>query len=126
MLNDIIYVFNQLTRNELADCSLFENIINRHYEKFKYFYYIIDNISLKNILDIKCQEESTKLYIYISFKTKKERDKFFNTFNNEVNSKSSFKYKDYFIFNVIKGIKNINITIENNNILREELLYGCK
>jgi len=126
MLNDIISVFNQLTRNELADCSLFENIINRHYEKFKYFYFIIDNISLKNIIDIKCQEESTRLNISISFKTKKERDLFFNIFNNKINNNCNFKYKDYFIFKIIKDTKSINVTIENNDIIVEEVLYGCK
>jgi len=126
MLNDIISVFNQLTRSELADCSLFENIINRHYEKFKYFYSIIDNINLKSIIDIDCQEESTKLNIYISFKTKKERDTFFNIFINKINNRCSFKYKDYFIFNVMRDTKCINITIENNDIIMEEVIYGCK
>ena len=123
MLNNNISVFNQLTHNGLADCSLFENMLTRHYEKFKYFYSIINNISLKSIADINCIEDIDILNIFIRFNTKKERDIFFNLCDNKINE-CTFIFKKYFIFSYIKEDKSIVISIKNNNITKEQVIYG--
>lgn len=54
MKSDLINIFNRLTSSELADYSIFEDIIEYHYEKFKLFYKIIKKIDLRKIDEIFC------------------------------------------------------------------------
>lgn len=115
MHNNIIDVFNQLTDSQLADCRLFQNIILSHYEKFKYFYSIIENISLNTINSIRCLEEPCLLNIFITFKNKKELNKFIQLFRTSKNK--------YFLINTTVNVLNLNISIENNQISREEEIY---
>ena len=43
MVKDRIVVFNRLTDHTIADCSIFEELLENHYQKFVYFYNIIEN-----------------------------------------------------------------------------------
>ena len=37
MVKDRIVVFNRLVDKEIADCSVFEELLENHYHKFVYF-----------------------------------------------------------------------------------------
>ncbi len=52
MANDMIVLFNRLTSSELADYSIFDDVLQHHYEKFKLFYKIFKKIDLKKIEEI--------------------------------------------------------------------------
>lgn len=119
MRNNLIDVFNQLTGEQLADCSLFKNMILLHYEKFKYFYSIIEDVSLKTIRSITCLEEPKILKIFITFKNEKDLKKFVKIF--DTNRKE--KYEKYFSLNIENRELELNISIENNKISREEDIY---
>lgn len=108
----MIDVFNRLTDQQLADCELFENMIETHYEKFKYFYYIIEDVCLNTVQKIHCQENVTELKIFIEFKNKKDITSFKNVINNYM---SNFTTPYDIIFNMkIQEVKNnLNISIEN-------------
>ena len=58
-------MFNQLTSSKLADCSLFTNILDHHYEKFQYLYSLLKGIDLDLIKDISCTESSSHIKVYI-------------------------------------------------------------
>jgi hypothetical protein len=119
MSNDMVLIFNQLIDKELTDCDLFKDILDLHYEKFKYFYKIIEDMDLSSVQKINCEELESLLKIIISFKNKSNRDLFFKDFNS---LKDSFS-KDYFTLNIDKDTNKINITIINNNIYTEEDIY---
>ena len=104
----MIDVFNRLTDQQLADCRLFENLIILHYEKFKFFYSIIEDICLSTVQKIYCQEDETKLSIFINFKTKKDTKSFKKLFEN---------YTDCVEFNILiqEEKNNLNISIEDKN-----------
>ena len=61
MKTDLITIFNQLTSSELADYNLFSDIIENHYEKFRYLYSLINNLNLSKVKTINCK---TKEYVY--------------------------------------------------------------
>jgi hypothetical protein len=52
IMGNIVNLFNRLTDNRLADYHLFENIIDDHYDKFRYFYLIVSNIDMHNVIKI--------------------------------------------------------------------------
>lgn len=52
MSNDLVVLFNRLTSSKLADYSLFGDILEYHYEKFKLFYKIFKKIDLRKIEEI--------------------------------------------------------------------------
>lgn len=115
----MIDVFNRLTDQQLADCQLFEDMILIHYEKFKYFYYIIEDMDLKTVQEIHCQEKDNELIMFINFKNKKDSTSFKN---NIVKYISNFTTPYDTIFNmIINEVKNkLNISIEGKNC-REEM-----
>lgn len=56
MIKNRIVVFNRLTDSELADCSMFEELLENHYHKFVYFYEIISESDIiENIETISCK-----------------------------------------------------------------------
>jgi len=122
MENDMIIIFNQLTKSELSDCSLFENILNYHYEKFKFFYSLIRNLCLKNVEKIICNEQTDKLLIYIHFKTKPLLNNFNKTLKTELGS-NTYIHAKYFTLDVIKSSNKIDISIMNKNISEEQEIY---
>lgn len=51
-----IVVFNRLTDSELADCSMFEELLENHYHKFVFFYTIMsDSDLLQHVDQISCK-----------------------------------------------------------------------
>ncbi len=125
MTTDVITLFNQLTQDELADYSKFEAILSDHYEKFKYFYYLMGGISLTKIKKVKCTECSsiTSISFTIDCENKKTLDKFITTFNE--NNDLSYYLSDCFDVILTGDGKIAYITIENNSsISSEEDIYA--
>lgn len=116
MRNDMITIFNQLTSSKLADYTLFENIIDYHYEKFKYLYFLINGINLKKIEKIYCTENRNSMEVYIE----PHENKYINDIVCAINDKRHdyYNYK-YFHVDIIEdgGTLIINISMKNN---REE------
>lgn len=117
-MNDMISVFNRLTESKLADYNLFEKLISLHFEKFRFFYYIIEDISLTKVQKIECSETTSKLLVIIKFKTNIERDKF----ERSLKKTNSF-YSKYFNTEFETEKNKLNISIENKKIRREEEIY---
>ena len=63
MKKNRIYVFNRLTStDELKDVSEFEDLVGKHYQKFKYLYAIISNDEvIKYIDDIRCKLHDSRI-----------------------------------------------------------------
>ena len=92
-LNDMITLFNQLTSKKLADYNLFSHMIELHYEKFKYLYYILKNLDLNTVSDITCVESDDKISVSI------EPSK--NSYTNDIiyiinEQKNLYKKREYF------------------------------
>lgn len=122
MVNDNIVVFSKLTKSELSECSLFEDILDSHYEKFKFFYSLIKNLCLKNVEKIICKEQTDKLLIFIYFKTKTLLNNFNKSLTTEM-TLNKYNYANYFILNIDKEPKTINISIWNKGISEESEIY---
>lgn len=67
MVKDRIVVFNRLVDKEIADCSVFEELLENHYHKFVYFYSIIESDDLiEYIEDVSCVPQEGRLDIYLT------------------------------------------------------------
>ncbi|NNV04707.1 hypothetical protein, partial [Brevibacillus sp. MCWH] len=126
MSKNVIEVFNQLTHNELADYSIFQEVLGNHYEKFKYFYFITKNFPDKvtnKIKRITCLCERNCLKIIVKFSDNKSPKNYCEIFNDNVGT-DMYEFKDYFIVNVEKNDDNsVLIVIHCDKVLQEEDIY---
>ena len=121
MKSDLITIFNQLTSSELADYNLFYNIIENHYEKFKYLYSLIDDIDLSTVDKINCKDEDDVLSICIQV----DKVKYLNDIVYIINSnKKSYVFADYFIVDLIQDRNKLHMTISVKSGMKEDDIYA--
>ena len=105
MKNDFVTIFNQLTSSKLADYSLFSDMIENHYEKFKFLYYLIEDIDLDNIDNIYSKASKKELKTFIIPKSVKCS----NSIIFDINSKKQeYSLSSFF---------NINLTEEHDKLV---------
>lgn len=105
----MIEVFNHLTSSELDDCDIFKSIIKCHYNKFRYFYNLINTIKFDNIDKIICIEHKNHLGISISVK----ENKYITDMRNIINTNSKKNINDLFIFNIEEIDCELHISVYN-------------
>jgi hypothetical protein len=122
----MVEVFNQLTHHELADYSLFEELLGNHFEKFRYFYHGTSEISdtlAENVKGISCFCSSNGILVVVEFSTAKNCEKYRDAINEYMDD-NYCPGEEYFSFDAeIKGSKKLNISIENKTISREDEIY---
>ncbi|MDD3172173.1 MAG: hypothetical protein PHF63_00640 [Herbinix sp.] len=64
MKKNIVDLFNQITQSGNPD--LYGDIIQKHYEKFKFFYKCIKNIECISIDNIRCEANENELLIFVN------------------------------------------------------------
>lgn len=120
MKNDFITLFNRLTSSKLADYSLFSDMIENHYEKFKFLYYMINNIDLNNIDSIYSKTSKKELKTTIVPKNVK----YANNVIFEINKrKQDYQYAEYFEIDLSEKNNNIQITISIVDNKKEGEIY---
>lgn len=120
---DRISMFNQLTSSELADCSLFTDIIDHHYEKFQYFYNIFSNVDQSLISNITCNGGES--YIKVSI-TPHENNNINQIIYDINNSKHNYRLWEYFNINISECGGVLEIVISMNDDIEEGDMYGDK
>lgn len=121
-MNDMITLFNQLTSSKLADFNVFAEIVDNHYEKFKYLYYMISKLNLKKINTVLCDLNESSINVEITAK----ENKYINTIIYTINErKSTYKKSDYFIVDVCEqnGIVILGISMDCDS-KEGEILYA--
>lgn len=120
-MNDMITVFNQLTHSELTDYSLFEEVLDNHYEKYRFFYNIMEPIELDKVKNISCEvpAHETELLITVEFDSQKDLNSFLAIFE----ARLCDAVCRYFTVYLEQDGDVLNISIENKNISREGEIY---
>lgn len=118
----MVKIFNQLTHTELADFSpiLYEELLGNHYEKYRCFYDMVDEIPVevtKSVKGFSCYCNDKSIEVIIEFSSKSKRDKY--------NDKLEPIISEYFNIEIsVNNAKKINISIENKRkISKEEDIY---
>jgi hypothetical protein len=120
MKSDLVNIFNRLTSSELADCDLFSDILENHYEKFKYFYSLIEDINVSKIDRIYCKTNKNTLRIVIE----PEDTSYINKIIYSINSnKDDYTFSKYFNLNLIESGDCLLVEIETKNNVKEEGIY---
>lgn len=121
-MKSMVEVFNQLTHHELADFSLFEDLLGNHYEKFRYYYDMTVNVSSEltdTVEGVSCFCVEAGITIVTVFDTEEHCQEYLNELESDDES-----FDEYFSFDVeITGGKTLNISIENKNISGEDEIY---
>lgn len=118
---DMITLFNQLTSQELADYTLFSDIVDLHYEKFKYLYYMLKKVDLSKISKILCTEDADSMSVSIEPKSIDYTNDLMYCINER---KSSYKKSEYFTIDVTCYEKTIHIVIGMVGDEKEGDLYA--
>jgi len=121
MKNDFITIFNQLTSSKLADYSLFSDMLENHYEKFKFLYYLIENINLNNIDSIYSKATKKELTTFIVPKSVKYSNDIIYNINNR---KHKYSLSKYFNIDLIEGKDVLQICISLANNKKEGEIYA--
>lgn len=107
-LSDMIQIFNQLTSNKLADCSYFEDILDTHFFKFRYFYSLIDDVNIKHIDTIDCEIKSSSIVVCIT----PSENKYINNIIRIINkNKKNDSMTQFFDMNLIESNSKLYIDI---------------
>lgn len=117
----MITLFNQLTSKELVDYTLFSRIIDSHYEKFKYLYYIIKNIDLDDIESITCTDDENNLLVTIIPNDINRINDIIYTINAR---QKSYKKSNYFDIDVECDNASIHIDISMSGDEKESEIYA--
>lgn len=125
-MKDMISVVNRLTLNGVADCNLFDDVMENHFEKYRYFYDLLSDVDYSQITSLSCScgEDQQSISIEVDFDKKAHRDKFEKAFNKKI-VKSSVFQSTYFAATCADGKKTLNISIENKTISGEDEIYGA-
>lgn len=116
-------MFNQLTSSKLADCSLFNNILDQHYEKFQYLYDILSNVDQSLIENISCHESESYIKVYITPHENNNINQIIYAVNEY---KHSYRLWEYFDIDImeINGILEISLSMHDDK--EEGDIYGDK
>ena len=118
---DMITLFNRLTSTGLADYTLIENILEHHYEKFKYFYKMINDINLNKIDSIHAEPIDDAIIVYIE----PHENNYINEIIYTINSrKTKCKNAKYFNVDVIEDDSSLVITISMCGNKKEGEIYA--
>lgn len=112
-MSDIISIFNRLTDNELADYHLFENILDNHYGKFKYFYYIIRELDITKVNRITCKIVSDSELLFSIKSNKRTVKKYLCTYD-DFNRSSNTYFNRYFSYNILEVDSGVEVHIRCN------------
>lgn len=125
-MRDMVAVISQLTQPESTDCSKFDQVIDHHFEKFRYFYNLLqcDGFDTVKSMDCSCADDHQSLQVELLFDKKNQRDVFNTSFMERINTSKTFQAK-YFIVVLTPTKNSLNISIENKLISREDDIYGA-
>lgn len=123
MKTDMITLFNRLTSQELADYSLFSHMIDLHYEKFKYLYYVLKDIELSHIDNIVCVENVESISVTITPASIEHTSEIMFDINKR---KDVYKKKEYFHIDIESYANAIQIDISIAGNEKEGDLYASR
>lgn len=120
-MKDMITLFNQLTSRKLADYNLFAQIVDNHYEKFKYLYYMISKLDFGKIDTIICDMSDSVIHVDITAKDNKYINTIIYTINNR---KLSYKKAEFFLLDISEKGGTLTLSIGMVDDIREGELYA--
>lgn len=123
MKSDLINIFNRLTSSELADYNLFSEILENHYEKFKYLYTLIEDINLDKIDKIQCKTNKHNLRVVIE----PDDISYINDIVCEINgNRNKYTFYKHFDLNITESHSCLLIEISIKNNKKEGEMYASR
>jgi len=123
MKTDLINVFNRLTDSQLVDCNLFSDILENHYEKFKYFYSLIEDINLNKIEQIYCKANKNALRVIIE----PHDITYINDIVFKINSnRDDYIFSKHFKLNLVESKNYLLVEISTKNNKKEGDIYDSR
>ena len=123
MKSDLINIFNRLTSSELADYNLFSEILENHYEKFKYLYSLIENINLNKVEQIYCKTNKNSLRAIIE----PHEISYINDIVYKINkNRNNYTFSEHFKLDLVESQNYLLIEIKMKNNKKESDVYASR
>ena len=125
MKSDLISIFNQLTSQELADCNIFDEMLESHYEKIKYLHCLLKGVHMgSEISDLFCDSyDSSSITIVIIPRQVKHMNKIIKAVNS---NKNNFFYSKLLYVDLAEKKSTIELTIGTRTGCEEESFYESR
>ena len=120
MKSNLINIFNRLTSSELADYNLFDDILEHHYEKFRYLYSLIEDIDLNKIGQIYCKAKKNILRVIIEPNDVADMNTIICNINQ---NRNNYIFSKYLKLDIIESQSNLLIEIGVKNNKKEGDIY---
>ena len=123
MKSDLINIFNRLTSSELADYNLFSEILENHYEKYKYLYSLIEEINLDKVDRIYCKTNKHNLRVVIE----PQEITYINDIICEINkNRNKYTFYKHFNLDMVESHNCLLIEIGIKNNKKEGEMYASR
>lgn len=123
MKSDLINIFNRLTSSKLADYNLFSDILENHYEKYKYLYSLIDDINLNKIEQIYCKANKNSLRVIIE----PHNISYINDIVYKINEKrNNYTFSKHFKLNLVETQNYLLVEISTKYNKKEGDIYASR
>lgn len=123
MKSNLINIFNRLTSSELADYNIFSEILENHYEKFKYLYSLIENVDLDKVEQIYGKTNKNLLRVIIEPSNISDINKIIYTINE---NRNNYTFSNHFTLNVIESQNYLLIEIGIIDNKKEKSVYASR
>ena len=123
MKSDLVNLFNRLTSSELADYTLFSDVLDNHYEKVKYLYSLIDKINLNKIEQIYCTTNKNTLRIVIEPQNVSHINDIVYKINN---NRNNYIFSDHFKLNIVESKNYLLVEISTKDNKKEGDMYASR
>lgn len=117
-MSDIITIFNSITSKAMPELDKLKSLVDDNFLKFRLFYDMIGDISLKNIhsIDYLQNDDVSEFYIKLS------NNSYMNKLKSSIKKNSSYKFNINLVENGSELVVRISLSSEYES--EDDIIYG--
>lgn len=123
----MVELFSDITTTEIKDLTFFEELLDKHFHKFRYFFNIFSCVSdekINYVKSISCVSyNSNNITIEMKFSSVKKLKEYLKEFKENILYNDIFEVGKYFTLSFSTDSKKLNILINEKNISGEGDIY---
>ena len=118
-MTNMINVYNQIVGEDDSDCTKFKEILDRHFEKYRYFCSLLEDIGEEAVAEYECVKQSHASITIRVLPASSER--LLDLRDDMISITKRKSYSKYFKYSITSNDAYINIKISSK--MKESDLY---
>lgn len=118
-MTNMINVYNQIVGNDDSDCTKFKEILDKHFEKYRYFCSLLEDIGEDSVSEYQCINQTHSSIVIRVLPSSKER--LLDLRDDMISITKKKSYSKYFKYSITSNDVYINIKISSR--MKESEFY---